>query len=33
MCLDHKKPFRKQEKIIQYTNPSSIVVWQQNLDY
>ena len=33
MCLDHKKPLRKQEKTIQYTGPSSFVIWQRNLDY
>jgi len=31
--LDHKKPLRNKNKTIQYTSPSSFVIWQRNLDY
>ena len=31
MCLDHKKTLKNKNKTIQYTGPSSFVIWQRNL--
>ena len=33
MCSDHKKPLKNKNKTTQYTGPSSLVIWQRNLDY
>ena len=32
LCIDHKKPLRKQDKIVQYTGSSGLDIWQRNLD-
>ena len=32
MCLGHKNPQENNNKTIPYTGPSSLVIWQRNLE-